>query len=119
MKTKIPRIGWIIGVFLLMLVIGCKGSKGSAGPAGDKGDPGIPAVDKGSISGTVKDAATDNPIEGATVETSPVTSTAITNSTGAFIISNAPIGVYSVTATKSGYVVYTLTGVGVAAGGTT
>lgn len=106
---------------------GCKGSTGPAGPAGnagpagdkgDKGDSGTAAVDKGSISGTVKDAL-NNPIDGATVETSPGTSSATTNSSGAFTISNVPIGIYSVTATKSGYVVFTLTGVGVAAGGTT
>lgn len=107
MRTKIRVMGLIVAVFLLMLAIGC----------GDDGDAGTPAVDKGSISGTVKDAS-NNPIGGATVETSPATSSATTDSSGTFTISNVPIGVYSVTATKSGYVVYTLTGVGAVAGGT-
>ncbi len=97
---------------------GCRGKTGPAGPQGEKGDPGTPAVDKGSISGRVTDPS-GTAIEGATVETSPATSSATTDSSGAFTISNVPIGVYSVIARKSGYVVYTLSGVGVAAGGTT
>ncbi len=121
MKKKFVGIGLSTIMFLLMVSIGCKGNTGPAdpaGPAGDKGAEGTPAVDKGSISGTVKDAL-NNPVDGATVETSPTTSTATTDTTGAFTISDVPIGVYTVTPTKSGYVVFSLSGVGVAAGGTT
>lgn len=98
---------------------GCKGPKGDKGEPGEPGAPGTSAVDKGSISGTVKDASSGTPIEGAAVETLPATSTATTDSSGAFTISNIPVGVYTVTATKSGYVVFSLAGVGVAAGRTT
>ncbi|HEX9562482.1 MAG TPA: carboxypeptidase regulatory-like domain-containing protein [Gemmatimonadaceae bacterium] len=57
----------------------------------------------GTLSGTVTDAASGAPIAGASVTTQPATTTAITNSQGAFTISGVPAGSYNVTASHAGY----------------
>ncbi len=107
----------------LTMTTGCKGEKGDPGTPGTPGAPGAPgapgtdAVDRGTISGTVKDSS-GNPMANATVTTAPPTSTALTDGAGAFTISNVPIGVYTLTATAPGYS-GTLAGVGVAGGATT
>jgi hypothetical protein len=54
----------------------------------------------GTISGTVKDKATGNPLEGATVFANSYSAT--TNSTGGYTIT-LPGGTYPVTASKTGY----------------
>src|SRR5271166_2934166 len=79
----------------LLVVLSCNGATGPAGPAG------TPAVDKGTIAGTVADP-TGAPVGGATVSTAPTTSTAQTDSMGAFTLSNIPIGIYTLIASKSG-----------------
>ena len=57
----------------------------------------------GSISGTVIDGETNQPIAGASITTTPPTSAIITNDQGEFTISDLPVGEYSVSASKSGY----------------
>ncbi len=99
------------------LTLGLLACKGSTGPAGPAGAAGTPAVDHGTIAGTVKDP-TGAAVAGATVATDPATATAQTDAAGSFTLASIPIGSYNLVASKTGYVNGTLTGVGVAAGGT-
>ncbi len=94
------------------------GCQGPAGTPGTDGQPGTPAVDRGTISGSVADPASV-PLAGVSIATQPASTTATTDAAGAFSLANVPIGVYSVVGTLAGYQDFTLTGVGVAAGGTT
>ncbi|GAB4289813.1 MAG: hypothetical protein Kow0098_07910 [Ignavibacteriaceae bacterium] len=57
----------------------------------------------GSISGTVYDAVTLEPLEGVNITTSPPTNSIATNTTGNFLIEEIPIGNYNITASKNGY----------------
>lgn len=57
----------------------------------------------GSISGTVTDSSGD-PVAGATVTTDPATSSATTDATGAYDISDVDDGTYVVTVDATGYV---------------
>lgn len=59
---------------------------------------------KGSISGTIKDNVTGDPLEGVVVSTSPVSSNATTDSNGTFLLENILIDDYSVQAALEGYV---------------
>ncbi len=102
---------WAVTAILTLGLAACTGSAGPAGPSG------TPAVDRGSIAGTVKDGA-GAPIASAAVSTDPATTTAQTDAAGTFTLTSIPVGAYRVTASKSGYVDGSLTGVGVGAGGT-
>jgi carboxypeptidase family protein len=88
------------------------------GKDGTNGTNGVDARATGTISGIVKDG-TGTAIAGAAVATTPASSTATTAGDGTFALSNVNIGSYSVTATKAGYLPFTLTGIGVIGGGTT
>ncbi len=57
----------------------------------------------GTISGTVKDAETGNPIEKATATTDKGGYSARTDAAGAFTISGVAVGSYSLTVSASGY----------------
>lgn len=94
-------------------IAGCEGDDGSDGSDGADGRD---AVDSGTISVTVTSGG--NPVEGATVSTSPASTTADTDATGIAALAGVPIGVYEVTASISG-IESSTTGVGVAAGATT
>jgi len=105
-------------IHLLSFVLAAAACTGSAGKDGTQGPPGAAAIDKGSISGSVKD--TDKlPITGVVVTTDPASVMAMTDAQGAFTLSGISVGSYSVVAAFPGYTTYTLTGVGVAGGGTT
>lgn len=118
----------LVAAMLLASGIGCtgptgpagrQGSTGDAGPQGPKGDtgaPGTPAVDSGSISGMVKNAA-GSPIADVSITTNPATQTVQSNATGAFMLASIPIGSYEVVASKTGYAKAEVL-VGVAAGAT-
>ncbi|MFQ3548583.1 MAG: carboxypeptidase-like regulatory domain-containing protein [Armatimonadota bacterium] len=72
----------------------------------------------GSITGTVKDSS-NNPIVGATVSTNTGGYSTTTNSSGEYTLSNVAPGTYDVTASKSGYVSSTNSGVVVNPGAST
>jgi TolB protein len=57
----------------------------------------------GSISGSVLDQETSQPLADASVTTAPPSSAIVTNSAGKFNFSNLPVGNYTVTVSKSGY----------------
>jgi trimeric autotransporter adhesin len=57
----------------------------------------------GMIKGVVTNAGGDTLIVGASITTSPATSSVTTNSLGEYIISNVAVGPYTISATKSGY----------------
>ena len=104
---------------VLFVVIGCFTLiTGCTGTTGKDGTNGTDAKTTGTILGVVKDGS-GTAIGGAAVSTTPASSTATTAGDGTFTLSNVTIGSYSVTAGKTGYVAFTLTGVGVVAGGTT
>ena len=112
MRQARPRcVGCFLGI-CFAAIIGCTGT------AGKDGSNGADAKTTGNISGVVKDGS-GAAIGGAAISTTPVSSTATTAGDGTFTLSSVTIGSYSVTAAKSGYVAYTMTGVGVVAGGTT
>ena len=108
-KRIIHSIAFIAAFGLLQA---CEGDTGPPGPAGADGQD---AVDTGTISVTVTSGG--NPVEGATVSTTPATTTADTDATGVATLASVPIGVYDVTATIGG-VSDTEIGVGVSAGAT-
>ena len=60
------------------------------------------SVNTGTISGTVKDTA-GNGIVGASVSTSPGGYSTTTGTNGSYVLSNVLAGIYSVTASKTGY----------------
>lgn len=103
---------------------GGQGPKGDPGAAGAKGDPGpagkdgADALTKGTIAGSVKDAA-GAAVAGVVVATLPATVTASSDANGVFSLNNVLLGSYTVTATKAGYAPFALGNVGVAAGLTT
>ncbi|MDO9390473.1 MAG: SUMF1/EgtB/PvdO family nonheme iron enzyme [bacterium] len=57
----------------------------------------------GTISGTVSKLADSTAIAGATIVTTPATSTATSDSNGQYAITGVAAGAYAVTASKSGY----------------
>ncbi len=57
----------------------------------------------GSISGTILNATTNDPIAGVTVTTNPSTSSVVTDAGGQYFIDNVPAGDYDVTANAGGY----------------
>lgn len=95
---------------------GDKGSPGDPGQKGDPGDPGTPAATTGTLSGVVTDAATTDPVAGATVTAG--TEQATTDAAGAFEFADIPVGGYAIVVTANGYDSASAV-VGVAAGGTT
>ncbi|HLE03408.1 MAG TPA: carboxypeptidase regulatory-like domain-containing protein [Anaerolineales bacterium] len=101
----------VVAILSLLAMIGCAGDDGATGPAGTS------AVDKGTISGTVKDVVGVG-IAGVSVNTVPATSTATTAADGSFSLANVPIGAYTVTASGAGYTPGSVAGVSVAAGAT-
>jgi len=62
-----------------------------------------PEPTTGTISGTVTDMSTGNPIAGASVSTQPATTTVTTDAQGNYAISDVEQGYYTVTASASGY----------------
>jgi hypothetical protein len=71
------------------------------------------------LSGTVRDAWTNQPISGANVTASgPTTLSVLTNAGGQYSL-NLPSGTYSVTARKARYIGQTVPGVVVNSGATT
>lgn len=73
----------------------------------------------GNITGTVKDAATGNALQGVTVKVTQNTSkSATTNASGVYAISSVTAGTYTLTATKTNYVDYVTDNVTVPASGT-
>jgi hypothetical protein len=117
-----PIIGAV--ALLAFATLGCEGPRGATGPAGpagqdgtpgQNGTPGTPGVDKGMIGGTVRDAQ-KQPIAGVAITTVPASTTAMSDASGVFKLTDVPVGTYSVVAAKAGYTSYTLAGVGVAGG---
>jgi uncharacterized membrane protein len=77
----------------------------------------VEALPPGHIAGVVKDASTENLIEGANVTTNGYFD--VTDANGQFNITNVPAGKYNVTASKNGYEASTQIGISVFAGHTT
>jgi hypothetical protein len=57
----------------------------------------------GSISGTIRNATTNDFIGGVTVTTNPSTASVVTDAGGQYFIDNVPAGDYDVTANAGGY----------------
>lgn len=72
-------------------------------------EPATTALTTGDINGTILDAATSQPISGATVTTDPITSSKTTDSEGAYIIEGVEPETYTIQASKSGYTTNTTT----------
>jgi len=100
-----PRV---LTLIVLALSAACSGSNGSNGAAG---------LDTGTITGSVKDG-TGAAVAGASISTTPSSTTATTDSSGKFTLASISIGAYTVTASKSGYQTAQQSSVGVAAGQT-
>lgn len=76
-----------------------------------------PEPTTGTLSGTVTDSSTSQPIAGATVQAGESSTT--TDAAGAYSLTDLAPGSYSVTASKAGYTPVTHSGVAVTAGETT
>jgi hypothetical protein len=81
------------------------------------GAPGTPAVDHGTISGLVRDSD-GGVVDGATIVTAPATNSVMSDVGGQFALAGVPLGVYAVTAQKTGFAPAQANGVSVVAGGT-
>lgn len=115
---------------LASLVIGCgsAGSAGPEGPPGPAGEAGAPGSGisgdggitlTGSISGTVTAAVDGKPLSGAAITGSPGMLTATTASDGTFQLKALPVGAYTLSVTRTGYLATTVAGVGVSTLGPT
>lgn len=83
----------LLMLLLLVSIAGC--GKDGGGPTDSNST--------GSIKGKITINVTGQPVVSASVSTSPQTVTVLTDTYGNFIINNISTGVYSVTASKSGY----------------
>lgn len=97
---------FIAGLFMSLVVAGCKGSTGPAG------------VSTGAIAGSVTDMSTGSPLAGAAVTVAPLRFSATTDADGKFTIQDVPVGIYQVTASFNGYVSQTTGSVSIVAGKT-
>lgn len=75
------------------------------------------AQQTGTLTGTVVDAATGEPVVRATVQVPGTKLGAITNTSGVYTIKNVPVGTVTVKVSYLGYAPQMITGVTVAAGG--
>ncbi len=98
---------FIAGLFVSLVMAGCKGSTGSAG------------LSSGTISGSVVDTATSKPLSDALVTASPALFSATTDTNGNFTIQNVPVGIYQITASMGGYQSQTTGYISIVAGKTT
>ena len=73
----------------------------------------------GVVSGKVSDASDDSAIASATVVIDNTAFSATTDSSGNYCISDVPVGTYSMSASKTGYLSSTLSQISVTAGSTT
>ncbi|OPX24903.1 MAG: hypothetical protein B1H02_02495 [Candidatus Latescibacteria bacterium 4484_107] len=89
MRTERWKRGGIVVLVLMIMQLGC-GEKASEPEIGD-------------ITGTVTDSITGEKLSGVTVSTDPVTTSAQTDSQGAFTLSGVPVGEYVVKTHKEGY----------------
>jgi PKD repeat protein len=64
----------------------------------------------GTLTGVVEDTG-NAPIEGATLTTDPANRTAVTDAAGAYTLTGVPIGLYRVTASRTGYKTESVSGV--------
>ncbi len=94
------------GLFISLVMAGCKGSTGSAG------------LSSGTITGNVIDTTTNKPLPGAVITVSPALFSTTTDTNGNYTIQNIPIGIYQITASLSGYVSQTTGAVSIVAGKT-
>ncbi|MBM4387633.1 MAG: carboxypeptidase regulatory-like domain-containing protein, partial [Deltaproteobacteria bacterium] len=82
---------------------GIQGIQGIQGEQGLQGLAGKDAVWKGDLYVIVKDAATDAALADVKLVTAPATVEGTTDSVGTYTFVEIPIGLYKVTATKTGY----------------
>lgn len=82
---------------------GAQGPVGPQGPSGAAGAAGATSSSLGIVQGTIVDVKTGKPVSKATVFTEPATVSVQTDNTGAFKLSDVPVGTYSVVALASGY----------------
>ena len=61
------------------------------------------AATQGSLSGTLLDAVSNQPVAGASITTHPPTVALITNGAGQFVIDSLPVGDYTIVAKKGGF----------------
>ncbi len=73
----------------------------------------------GTLTGTVTDSLTGQPVQGATVSTSPGSYSAVTNSNGQYTISSVAADTYTVSASKTNYYTRQVNGIVITPGGTT
>ncbi|HET6341269.1 MAG TPA: carboxypeptidase regulatory-like domain-containing protein [Gemmatimonadota bacterium] len=96
---KLWRVPALALVVALPLFAACADDEGAGLPQGGDGI--------GTISGTVTNSATGDPIAGALVGTNPATTTALTDANGDYQIDNVPIPTnpttYAVTAVADGF----------------
>jgi hypothetical protein len=69
--------------------------------------PSCTAAPSGTLTGTVTDSATNNPIAGAAINVSPLGASTVTDASGHYTLT-LPVGDYSVTASAFGYTPQTL-----------
>jgi len=84
------RAIYILLVFVLSIFISCNENT-------------VEPVLYGNISGIVYGPGEKSIVKGASITTNPATSAIVTSDSGKFLIQNAPVGNYSVSASKSGF----------------
>ena len=116
---------------LLALSMGCSngapGVPGARGPAGEAGAPGAPGeagppgpwLDVGNIQGSVTATSTGKALANVSITSAPGAAMATTAADGTYGLSLLPIGAYTLTFTRDGYLTKTVSGVNVSYGGNT
>ncbi|MDQ7825128.1 MAG: carboxypeptidase regulatory-like domain-containing protein [Candidatus Eremiobacteraeota bacterium] len=106
---------WAVFLSAALIMGGCGGGSGggggAAGPSYWGGGSGGGAVQAYSVSGTLRDATSNQPVQGATCTLSQtkarvVITTAITDQNGRYNLTGVPAGTYSLTITKDNYISY-------------
>lgn len=106
MKQYLWRTLRITLVASLLILVGCEGDdgdRGPEGPQGPSGEQGAPGetVSTGTISGTVTNSLSSEPLEGVTV--SGAGSGATTDATGAFTITDVSVGVHDLSFSRANF----------------
>jgi hypothetical protein len=111
-KTTLSRLLMIVLAAAFLALAGCSGDDGAPGA------PGAPGTSTGTVTGTVTNGTTNTAEAGVTVTAAPSGTSTTTGTDGTYTLADLPIGVYTLTFTKTGFTTQTVQDISVVAGAT-